>query len=137
MNHNDSLALNKREVSKFMKEHGISRALLEFDGSGDSGQINSIELIGNNDESLLLTEMTGWWTEHKYSEGTWTKNVKEMKAAFADLLEDIAFSHLSSQYGGWEINAGSFGTVVIKDDGSGGIEFNERIEETEYSEFHF
>lgn len=132
---NESLALNKREVSKFMKEHGISRVLLEFDGSGDSGQINSIELVGNNDKSLLLTEITGWWTEHKYSQGTWTKNISKMKSTLADLLEDIAFSVLSSRYGGWEIDAGSFGTITIKDDGSGGIEFNERIQEAQHSDF--
>jgi hypothetical protein len=136
----NKLELNKEQASSFMKKHGIHHAVLEFDGSGDSGQIESIELIGENKEALeelLLEKVPVWKTVHKCVGQKWTRETESQKLDFSDLLESIAYDCLGSRFGGWEINSGSYGTITIKKDGSGCIEFNERIESTEYSEHNF
>jgi len=135
----NTFALNKEQASAFMKLHGIYQAVLEFDGSGDDGQITCAELVGNDNQELFNQKVTVWKTIHKYApEGAeWLTETVSEELHFSDLLEHIAYDCLATRFGGWEINSGSFGVITIKKDGTGSIEFNERIETTEYSESTF
>jgi len=52
-------------------------------------------------------------------------------------LEDLAYCALENNHGGWEINDGAYGEIIIEADGSGRIEYNQRIETVEYEETSF
>jgi hypothetical protein len=52
-------------------------------------------------------------------------------------MEEMAYSVLDAASPGWEINEGAFGTITINADASGKMDFNQRIQDSVYSEHHF
>lgn len=80
---------------------------ISYDGSGDSGYIDSVSIEPERD----LTD------------------------AQQD-LEELAYDVLERKHGGWEINEGSCGTITINfTDNTVHIEHNERIESYDTSEY--
>jgi hypothetical protein len=133
---------NKEKVCEFMKEKNIDSATLTFDGSGDSGQIEDISLVSNEfDQALMLkTNIAVRLIDSEYYNSTakqWEHVDKLVEKPFGYCLEEWAYTLLSSRFGGWEINEGSYGEIVLNKDGTGRVEFNERIETVETSNVDF
>ena len=122
---------NKATLIRLMKENGIDRIELEFDGSGDEGQIEVVCLLNENEteieNSLLNLPCETINYSMRYSDGEWICDTKSGQDTLENLAETIAYDHLESDFGGWEINDGSYGTISIHADGTGYIECNERI----------
>lgn len=74
------------EAINLMKTNNIKSLEVRYDGSGDSGGIESWDLEPNN--SRIKSELEG-------------------------LLEDWIYSSLEEYHGGWEINEGSSGTFTF------------------------
>jgi hypothetical protein len=131
--------MNKQFVLDFMSKHNVKEVVLQFDGCGDSGQIEDIEYNGETSTNLDLHEEKVLMisSDQKYVDGKWVVNTEPVEATADILFEEYAYLALEARHSGWEINEGSFGTIRIRADGSGGIEYNERIETVEYSEDEF
>jgi hypothetical protein len=131
---------NKAAVKEFCSKHNVDRAELEFDGCGDSGQIERVTFFRAGDatpldldqEKVQITRIS-----HSYVDGKHVDNIEESTGVAEDLFEEIAYHILEVKHPGWEINEGSFGVVIINADGSGKMQYNERIESIEYSEDTF
>jgi len=82
------------DVIKYMNEKKISIINFSYDGGGDSGQINSVSVDGK-EENIH----------------TWERNEKTMS------IINMAYDYLESEYGGWEIDDGSTGTLQISNNG--------------------
>ena len=116
---------------------------VDFDGCGDSGQINDIEYYDKN--SKKISQPSGKIKGSKISNGsTWDDKRKEFvdlppsEATFNQLVEQICYDRLGAHHAGWEINEGSYGTFVFdvvnrKID----LEFNERVESVRTSSESF
>ena len=126
---------NREQLSSFMKTHGIKHVWMYFDGSGDSGQIEEVEF--NGDQKLLTEKIKVKAKNYKFVDNKVQYTIDDEEWTFERLLEEVGYIALEENYGGWEINEGSYGDIHIYDTGKGKIEFNERVMEVNVKEFEF
>ena len=129
----EALALfdkNKGIAKDFMLKNNISRVVIEFDGNGDSGQVDSVSFQDENEEDTdvnhtpcQMFERTARWFGEEHS-----RELVEVTSNAEALFIEMAYSMLEAKHSGWEINEGSFGAIIIKADGTGVMEYNERVE---------
>ncbi|QGY80789.1 DUF6878 family protein [Sphingorhabdus lacus] len=80
--------------------HGILTVEIRFDGYGDSGAIEEISFFGANGKVMECPDVD-----------VACKGKDAVK--LASLLEDFAYEALERHHGGWEINEGAFGELLI------------------------
>jgi len=137
--HRKTSLTNRQILRKEMEYRAIEQIKITFDGSGDSGQFEEPEYYrkGNSKKSepVQVTiddkETTGFQVNNgmRYEDGKWVDNV--VPGNLRDLVEDVFYRILEAEHGGWEINAGSFGTFtydVFEDEIT--LEYSERVEST-------
>jgi hypothetical protein len=126
---------NKATLVKLMKEWGIHQIAVEFDGCGDSGQIENVTALDENGKEIendsLDERCEIVHTSQTYKEGEWIYEKFTRTESLQDLAETVAYTPLEDHFGGWEINEGSYGTIVINADGTGTIDYNQRVVDIE------
>jgi hypothetical protein len=80
--------------------HGILTVEIRFDGYGDSGAIEETSFFGADGKVMECPDI------EVTCEG---KDAVKL----ASLLEDFAYEALERHHGGWEINEGAFGELLI------------------------
>ncbi len=91
------------------KKSSIATVVVEYDGSGDSGEVTSVAAYNTKEEEV------------------------DLGRALTDLVSDFVYEYLP---GGWEINEGSFGTCTIDvPNKKAHFEHSQRIESIEESSF--
>ena len=133
---------NCRLVFDYLRSRKINEVIVNFDGYGDSGQIEDIRFNSDTKEGAentqgISNEMVPFsginessWNSEK---GEWDKTTHE--GTLKEVLEDIAYEYLANHHGGWEINSGSYGEFVFNiKERKLNITFNERIEEVNTTE---
>lgn len=122
---NDVRAGNKSIVFAALAEAGIHRVTVDYDGSGDSGQIENVEAWDAANERMpfpsgVMVQLVSDSPDHLLPN-------QNLEAA----VESIAWDYLSDLYYGWEDNDGAFGTFVFEVSAcTVALEHNERY--TEY-----
>jgi hypothetical protein len=131
----DYIQDNKDLIFDLCEREGVKSFTVSFDGSGDSGQIEGIEL----DKKILGLDVEG----AKVSEGcTWTNGVrtpiwKDAKD-LEDLIESVCYDVLETACDGWEINEGSYGEFTFDiEKRKVHLDFNERIVESKHTGYRF
>jgi hypothetical protein len=100
--------LNKTVLFDALAPAGITIINVEFDGEGDSGQIDGISAKADKQEAQLPTtkitilQLRWGQTEPTPSEFT-------LEAA----VEALCYDYLEQEHGGWENNDGAFGEFAI------------------------
>ena len=119
-------AQNKAIVFAALAAAGIHRVTVDYDGSGDSGQIENVEAWNAGNERIpfpspFIVRLTSEDPDRLPS-----------PQSLEGSVENLAWDYLEERHGGWENNGGAFGTFVF-DVPSRAItlEHNERY--TEYS----
>ena len=92
---------NKRLLFFALGEMGIHRVTVEYDGSGDSGQIECIEVWNAANEKIPLP------STRKLQLASQNRPYTEMNIEAA--IETLAYDYLETTHPGWEINDGAFG----------------------------
>ncbi|MGL4441742.1 MAG: DUF6878 family protein [Bosea sp. (in: a-proteobacteria)] len=88
---------------------GIVKVTVEFDGEGDSGQIETIEATDASGApcelpaNLMLVHHAVWGEPESRSH----------EMTIPELIESLAYDLLSDTHGGWEINDGSYGIFTF------------------------
>ena len=100
--------LNKPVVFAALAEAGITSVTVEFDGEGDSGQIESvIACAGESPAELPQTPVT----LHRAS---WESEIiTDRTEPLAGAIELLCYDYLEQEHGGWENNDGAFGTFAF------------------------
>ena len=94
------IAAMKAVLLPQLAAHGILTVEIRFDGYGDSGAIEETSFFGADGEVMECPDI------EVTCEG---KDVVKL----ASLLEDFAYEALERHHGGWEINEGAFGELLI------------------------
>ena len=102
----DSRARNKAILFAALAEAGIHRVTVDYDGSGDSGQIENVEAWDADDERIpfpsgVKIQLVSENPDHPLPE-------QNLEAA----VEHLCWDYLEVHYG-WENNDGAFGTFVF------------------------
>ena len=127
----DVRARNKAIVFAALAEAGIHKVTVDYDGSGDSGQIESIEAWDARNEKIPLPsaskiQLASENPDHPPAE-------QNLEAA----VETLAWDYLEIHYG-WENNDGAFGTFVFNvADRTVTLEHDERYTEVNTTSHEF
>jgi hypothetical protein len=114
-------AINKRTILRALKAHSITEVTADFDGMGDSGQIQNITpaLPGT---PVTFTEVDIEWRDN-------THTTRKTTVPLNDAVEHLMYAYLEAEHAGWEINEGSYGTFTFNvASKTVALAFNERSE---------
>lgn len=141
-NASSRIKFNKPLLFSALSAHNISRVEIDFDGSGDSGNMEEpvfFRGIGANQVQVAPSDIEHTRVEGALisSECTWDPKKKlwihkTETPTISELVESICYDLLESNHGGWEINEGSFGKFVLAvKESQIALEYNERVESVE------
>jgi len=120
-------AANKATVLAALRDAGISKVAVSFNGYGDSGQIDDVQVKAGDADAQLPDSSV------EIARATLESNTTErLGKPLADALETLCYAMLEEKYGGWENNEGAFGEFIF-DVAADRIvlDFNYRIETSE------
>ena len=121
-------ARNKEVLFDGLRHVGIAHVLVNFDGSGDSGQIESIEARNDADQSVPLPAAQITFAGIDWQSGATTERRLSLEGAVEELVYDL----LSDTHSGWQDNDGAYGEFCIDARARTiHLEFNERFTSSE------
>jgi hypothetical protein len=101
-------ALTKAAVFDVLVDEGIDRVIVNFDGEGDSGQIESITAYQQDAEvEIPATSLT----HHQVQWGS--DSIVAATSPVHDAIEGLCYAFLSEEQGGWENNDGAYGDFTF------------------------
>jgi hypothetical protein len=123
---------NKAILFAALAAAGICRVSVEFDGSGDSGQIEDILAWNAAGDTIPLP------SDRKLQLPASQPDNPPAEMTFQEAIETLAYDYLEDTHPGWEINDGAFGTFVFDVPGrSVTLEHNERYTEVSTTSHEF
>ena len=99
---------NKAALLDALALTGITAVIVSFDGYGDSGQIENVEVRIGDDEARMPagTIETG--------EALWGEvELKRSAVGISAAVESLAYDVLEQTHSGWENNDGAYGDIVF------------------------
>jgi hypothetical protein len=130
---------NKHILFDAFDANGVTGAEVRFDGSGDSGGIEGIDLVTDKDANAILTKVVegGKILEYTQFGPDGTKEVyNNNPATVNDLIESICYDALKAEHEGWENNDGAYGDIHF-DSETRSVTMNFYERSTEYHEHEF
>ncbi|WP_274630855.1 DUF6878 family protein [Arvimicrobium flavum] len=100
---------NRDMLIAVLAEYGVATATIEFDGSGDEGQIESVTLYNDANEVVGMPAITVSFTETASATDEPATTVETLDQA----LERFAYDALCDFHSGWQDNDGGYGTVTL------------------------
>lgn len=123
--------VNKDILFDILKKNNVERVFVYFDGSGDNGSIDNVELTPDT-TSPLLDEPALNFHWPRYEGAIWAGDNVSIK----DAIETICYDYLRAKHQGWENNEGANGYFDFKvKESKILLEFNERSTATYNDEF--
>ena len=117
----DTRTQNKHLIFAALAEAGIHRVTVEYDGSDDSGQIESIEAWNTANEKIPLPSL------RKVQLASENTDFPVDEIGLEAAVEQLAWDYLYDNHGGWENNDGAFGTFEFSvPDRTIALQHNER-----------
>jgi hypothetical protein len=86
------------QVCSELERKGVARAEIAYDGNGDSGVVEGVVLFDRHGQEISPTKLTP------------NRRQVGKEPSVTDRLDDLAERILP---GGWEINEGSYGTIIL------------------------
>ena len=123
---------NKNLIFAALAEAGIQKVSVEFDGAGDSGQIEDILAWNAAGDTIALP------SGRKLEIPSPLPDTPPAEMTFQEAIETVAYDYLEDTHPGWEINDGAFGTFVFEVPGRTiTLEHNERYTEVSTTSHEF
>ena len=109
---------------------------IEFDGSGDDGQIDQIYFYDANNETINIPSNTISWVYSEYGD---TKP-HEQQVTLQKAVEDLGYQMLNESGHDWYNNDGGYGNISVLIEGQDGkpyvdMDMNIRISDSEHYEY--
>jgi hypothetical protein len=102
-------AVNKSAVFDALSEAGITNVTVNFNGEGDSGQIEDISVTANGEQRQLPDIRV------EIQQVAWgALKMESHETALSDAIEELCYDYLSQEHGGWENNDGAFGDFTFE-----------------------
>ncbi len=101
---------NKAVLFDVLAKAGITAVVVEFDGAGDAGQIESLAAYAD-ERVVALPDAAIAFREP----GPDATGLTDRTCPLAEAVETLAYDLLEQEHDGWEINDGAFGTFDVAD----------------------
>lgn len=100
--------LNRTALFSALAAAGVTRVVVSFDGYGDSGQIENVE-VKAGDATVAMPE-----TQIEVACAAWGQAEPERSlVSVASAIEALAYDLLGQAYCGWENNEGAYGQFTF------------------------
>jgi hypothetical protein len=100
--------LNKAELLSALALSGVTHVVVTFDGYGDSGQIENVE-VRAGDTDIALPSAT-----IEIAEAIWGQTEpKRSSVSLATAVERLAYDVLEKTHCGWKNNDGTYGDIIF------------------------
>ena len=120
----DTRTHNKALIFAALEEAGIIKISIEFDGAGDSGQIEDVRAWHAAGGTVPLP------SDHKLELPSPLPDNPPVHMTLQEAVETLAYDYLEDTHPGWENNDGAFGTFLFDVPGQTvTLEHNERYTE--------
>jgi hypothetical protein len=127
------LLANKTALFDALTAAGITTVLVNFDGYGDSGQIEAIDVRAGDEERALPAVDIEIASTH-WGSATIDRRTRPLEEAVEILVYDV----LSQTHGGWENDDGACGDFTFDvAERTITLDYNERHMESDYSQHVF
>ena len=104
-------AFNKDALFPVLAAAGITSVLVHFDGSGDSGQIEEIDVVSGDEPASLPTGNVA------IQRANWgATEAEHIECSVSDAVEARVYALLEENHGGWENNEGRLWRVHLQCD---------------------
>ena len=125
---------NKRMLFEVLASARIDTVVVEFDGCGDSGQIESVSGFTADNEEVALPSAPVETREVIFDDLT----INLVTGTPHEIIEAMAYDFLEQTHSGWEDGDGAFGqfTFAVADQ-STTLEFNERYVDSNCHQHEF
>lgn len=124
---------NKAALFDALAAAGITSVLVHFDGYGDSGQIEDIDLMAGDQPAALPTQNI-----ELASVAHDGKEIERHTRSVRDAIEGMTYDFLQETHCGWENNEGAYGDFTFNvADRTITLDYNERFESSEYTQHIF
>ena len=123
------LLANKTALFDALAAAGITTVIVNFDGYGDSGQIEMIEAKAGDDVCALPA------VEIEIASAVWgSATIDRQTRPVREAIETLVYDVLSQNHGGWENNDGACGEYTFDvAERTITLDYNERHMEFDYS----
>lgn len=127
------LPRNKAILFDALSAAGISIVVIEFEGSGDSGQMEQ-PCARTADETVVAVPDILIELERV----NWSNGIDRESLSLTSAVETMAWTLLGDTHGGWENGDGGYGEFTFDvTERSIKLEYHERYTETNYHEHEF
>ncbi len=118
---------NKKALFGILAEHGITAVIVNFDGYGDSGQIEDIAAQSGDVAAELPDERI------ELVRPAWdSPDIERQTHTVREAIEALSYDFLAQTHCGWENNDGAYGDFTFNvTEGSITLDYNERYTATE------
>jgi hypothetical protein len=102
---------NRDQILTALKKIGAKSVTVQYCGSGDSGQIEDVEIV--TETSIDVMECSVTVTEKRgrlVPDVGWRESEVEVNTNIEDAIMEFCYERLSELREGWELNEGSQGT---------------------------
>lgn len=100
--------LNKAELLNALALTGITHVVVTFDGYGDSGQIEDVQVRAGDDDIAMPSAII------EICEAVWGEpEPKRSSVSIATAVESLAYDVLERTHGGWENGDGAYGDITF------------------------
>jgi len=129
----DARPINSAAVFANLAEAGITHVAVNFDGYGDSGQIESVEAKAGD----TVVEIPS--IEVEWAAAVWGESEPERsRIPLRDAIENVAYDCLEQTRPGWEINDGAYGDFTFNvAERTITLDYNERYTSSECFQYTF
>lgn len=115
--------VNKEFIFNLLKKNNVESVFVSFDGSGDSGGFDTVELTPEATQPLLEEPAIGFCKSMTDVEMAiafadpnlvgHSKNSPEPEISIQEAIENLCYDILRIKQRGWETNEGSYGSFDI------------------------
>ena len=125
--------LNKAALFEALAAAGVTLVIVSFDGYGDSGQIENVE-VKAGDTVVPMPEST-----IEIAEPVWDQpEPNRTTIGIADAIERVVYDFLTDTHCGWENNDGAYGDFTFDvAERTITLDYNERYTASDYSQHVF
>ena len=131
--HAELRPLNKTALFDALAAAGITLVVVSFDGYGDSGQIENVE-VKSGDIIVTMPEGTV-----EIAAAVWDQIQPDRSTiSIANVIERLVYDLLTDTHCGWENNDGAYGDFTFDvAERTITLDYNERYTASEYSQHMF
>ena len=131
--HAELQPLNKAALFDALAAAGVTLVVVSFDGYGDSGQIENVE-VKAGETVVTMPEGT-----IEIAEAVWDQAEPDRSTiSIADVIERLAYDLLTDTHCGWENNDGAYGDFTFDvAERTITLDYNERYTASDYSQHVF